>query len=77
MNTPRFDALVSEAQKLTDKDRVLAKWPDAYSISPTLASRVYIYPCEPTKGELRFHPLGSGGTNTEAWADAARGLDGN
>lgn len=60
---------------MTDREKVLAKWPDAYSISPTLSNRFYIYPCEPTKGELRFRPLGSGNTNTEAWADAARRIE--
>lgn len=54
---------------MTDREKVLAKWPDAWC-TPEHPFIVYLF--QSTGGPVTG---GLGGTESEAWADAARRIE--
>lgn len=66
----RFD----RGEEMTDKEKVLAKWPGAFAIYDHWnATRCRVYRgCSVNAG---YYKIGSGLTESEAWANAAKGLE--
>lgn len=58
---------------MTDREKVLAKWPDAYAIWSKGDMKYWVFHKQHSGGS----PIGIGWPIDEAWADAARRLDGN
>lgn len=55
---------------VSDKEKVLAKWPDA-DTGVNTRNHWTIYPTQSS-----YDPIGHGNSEPEAWADAARRLEG-
>lgn len=64
------DRIVAE-DSASNREKVLAKWPDAWC---TAEHPFIVYLYQAKGGAITG---GIGGTESEAWADAARRLDGN
>lgn len=56
---------------MTDKETVLAKWPGARADRAGVNGRWHIY----TTSADGINTFGSGTTESEAWANAAKGLE--